>query len=76
MTNATKLITALRTATPTQRWAALAALVGLLLLVPSLPVLVMVPAAAVLIWVSSNPLLLGMVLGAVVLHRHRRRVTK
>jgi hypothetical protein len=66
-----KLMEAARAATRTQRRIAVAALVGLLLLVPSLPAVVMVPAAAVATWAAAQPLLVGMGLGAFVLHRRR-----
>jgi len=47
-----------------QRRIAFAALIGLLLLVPSLPHLVLLVAAAVAVWAGAQPLLVGMALGA------------
>lgn len=72
MKSLSSLVTAARGTTRAQRWVALAALVGLLLLVPSLPAVLMIPVVAVAVWVSAQPLLVGMVLGAVALHRHRK----
>jgi flagellar biosynthesis protein FliR len=66
------LIDAARKATPAQCRIALALLVGLLLLVPSLPAVVMVPAATVAVWAAAQPLLVGMGLGAYALHRRRK----
>lgn len=66
------LLTRARATTRTQRRVALAALVGLLLLVPALPAVVMVPAATVAVWASAQPLLVGMALGAYALHRRRK----
>jgi hypothetical protein len=70
-TTVTGLIGRARTATRTQRRIALAVLVGLLLLVPALPTVVVVPAATVAVWVSAQPLLVGMALGAYLLHRRK-----
>jgi hypothetical protein len=61
-----------QTATRAQRRIALALLVGVLLLAPSLPAALMVVVAAVAVWASAQPLLVGIVLGAVGLHRHRK----
>jgi hypothetical protein len=59
-----------------QRRMAAAALVGLLLLVPALPVAVAVVAATVAVWAAAQPLLVGIALGAVGWHRHRKLVAK
>jgi membrane associated rhomboid family serine protease len=76
MTTVTSLMEKARKPTRAQRRAALVALVGLLLLVPALPAVVMVPAAMVAVWASAQPLLVGMVLGAYVLHRRRKAGTR
>ena len=59
-----KLLVAVRGLTAVQRRIAFAALIGLLLLVPSLPHLVVLLAAAVAVWAGTQPLLVGMALGA------------
>ncbi|MFJ2635822.1 hypothetical protein ACIO6U_28260 [Streptomyces sp. NPDC087422] len=70
------LIEAAKKTSRAQRRIALAVLVGLLLLVPALPVVVAVLATTVAVWVAAQPLLVGMVLGAFALHRHREAVAK
>ena len=66
------LIDAARKTTRTQRRIALAALVGLLLLAPALPVAVAVVVTTVTVWAAAQPLLVGMGLGAYALHRRRK----
>jgi hypothetical protein len=71
MKNLPGLFEAARGMPRAQRRIALAVLVGLLLVVPSLPALLMVPTAAVATWIAAQPLLVGMVLGAVGVRRRR-----
>jgi hypothetical protein len=66
------LLNRARATTRTQRRVALVLLVGLLLLVPALPVAVAVVATTVTVWAAAQPLLVGMGLGAYVLHRRRK----
>ncbi|MFJ4412580.1 hypothetical protein [Streptomyces sp. NPDC088910] len=72
----TELLSRARAATPTQRRIALALLVGLLLLVPALPVAVAVVLTTATVWAAAQPLLVGMGLGAYVLHRRRKAVAR
>lgn len=65
-------LTRARSLTPVQRRMAAAALVGLLLLVPALPVAVTVVVSTLAVWAAAQPLLVGIALGAVGLHRHRK----
>lgn len=72
----TNILERARSTTRAQRRMAAAALVVLLLVAPALPTAVMVVVGAVAVWISAQPLLVGIALGAVGLHRHRKAVVR
>jgi hypothetical protein len=62
----------LKNLTRTQRRAGLVLLVALMLLAPALPHMVVLVAATVAVWAATQPLLVGLALGAY--GEHRRKV--